>query len=50
VPVFTFDIIARKLGVAKDDLCFFSALSKDGTYEIWQRIEGLLKLDEESPP
>jgi GTP-binding protein len=44
------DIIARKLGVAKADLCFFSALSKDGTDEIWQRIEGLLKLDEGSPP
>jgi GTP-binding protein len=43
------DIIARKLGVAKDDLCFFSALSKDGTEEVWQRIEGLLRLDGGDP-
>jgi GTP-binding protein len=44
------DIIARKLGVTKADLCFFSALSKDGTDEIWQRIEGLLRLEEGAPP
>lgn len=36
------DIIARTLGVAKDDLCFFSALNKEGTEEIWKRIEVLL--------
>jgi GTP-binding protein len=36
------DVIARALGVVKDDLCFFSALSKDGTAEIWERIERLL--------
>jgi len=43
------DIIARKLGVAKVDLCFFSALSKDGTEEIWKRIEGLLGHDGGAP-
>ena len=43
------DIIAQKLGVTKDDLCFFSALSKDGTEDVWQRIEALLKLDDGSP-
>jgi GTP-binding protein len=43
------DIISRQLGVAKDDLCFFSALSKDGTEEIWQRIEGLLGLEDGTP-
>jgi GTP-binding protein len=37
------DVIARALGVVKDDLCFFSALSKDGTAEIWERIERLLE-------
>lgn len=39
------DVIARTLGVMKGDLCFFSALSKDGTEEIWQRIETLLEAD-----
>lgn len=36
------DIIARTLGVAKVDLCFFSALNKEGTEDIWKRIEALL--------
>ena len=36
------DVIARTLGVMKGDLCFFSALTKDGTEEIWKRIERLL--------
>ncbi len=37
------DVIARALGVAKGDLCFFSALSKEGTDEVWRRIEALLE-------
>ena len=36
------DIIARTLGVAKESLSFFSALSKDGRDAVWERIEGLL--------
>ena len=43
------DLIARTLGVAKHDLCFFSALSKDGTEEVWQRIEALLADESGSP-
>ncbi|HEY6874068.1 MAG TPA: ribosome biogenesis GTP-binding protein YihA/YsxC [Geobacteraceae bacterium] len=35
-------VIARTLDVAKDDLCFFSALSRDGKDEVWERIERLL--------
>lgn len=35
-------IISETLGVMKEDLCFFSALSKDGRDEVWQRIELLL--------
>lgn len=34
--------IARALDVMKDDLCFFSALSRDGKDEVWERIERLL--------
>ncbi len=37
------DVIARTLGVTKSEFCFFSALSKEGTDEIWQRIEALLE-------
>ncbi len=36
------DLIARALGVAKDELCFFSALSRDGKDDVWERIERLL--------
>ena len=32
-------VIAGALGVLKDDLCFFSALSRDGKDEVWERIE-----------
>jgi GTP-binding protein len=39
------DVIARTLGVVKDDLCFFSALSKEGITEIWKRIELLLEVN-----
>ncbi len=35
-------VIARTLDVTKDDLCFFSALSRDGKDEVWERIERLL--------
>jgi len=35
-------LIARTMGVPKDDLSFFSALSREGTEGIWSRIEILL--------
>ncbi|HTG83142.1 MAG TPA: ribosome biogenesis GTP-binding protein YihA/YsxC [Geobacteraceae bacterium] len=35
-------VIAGALGVLKEDLCFFSALSKEGKDEVWERIERLL--------
>ena len=35
-------IIAATLGVVKTDLCFFSALSREGTEQIWQKVELLL--------
>ncbi len=35
-------LIARTLGVSREELCFFSALSREGTEEIWERIEALL--------
>jgi len=34
--------IAKELGVKRDELCAFSALSRDGSEGIWQRIEALL--------
>lgn len=36
------DVIARTLGVAKESLSFFSALSKDGRDGVWERIEAFL--------
>ncbi len=35
-------LIARTLGVPKDDLSFFSALSREGRDGLWERIETLL--------
>lgn len=35
-------LIAQALGVLKEELCFFSALSRDGKDEVWERIERLL--------
>nr|WP_279342324.1 ribosome biogenesis GTP-binding protein YihA/YsxC [Geotalea sp. SG265] len=35
-------IIAQTLGVAPEDLNFFSALNKEGKDQIWQRIESAL--------
>lgn len=35
-------LIARTLGVSRGELCFFSALSREGTDEVWERIEVLL--------
>jgi len=34
--------IARELGLKRDELCSFSALSRDGSEGIWERIEKLL--------
>jgi hypothetical protein len=36
------------MGVPKDDLSFFSALSREGTEGIWGRIELLLASDHEA--
>jgi GTP-binding protein len=36
------EVIARTLGVVNKDLCFFSALKREGTEDVWQRIEALL--------
>jgi GTP-binding protein len=35
-------IIAKALGVSREEFCFFSALNREGKDEIWQRIETLL--------
>ncbi len=35
-------LIASSLGVAIDELTFFSTLSREGKDEIWQRVEALL--------
>ena len=34
--------IARSLGVTREEVTFFSALSREGTDELWARIEELL--------
>jgi len=38
-------IIAKTIGVEREELSFFSALSKEGTEELWGRIERLLTAD-----
>jgi GTP-binding protein len=38
-------LIAKELEVAKDELCCFSALSREGVEPIWARIEALLAAD-----
>jgi GTP-binding protein len=35
-------VIAQSLGVAREELTFFSTLSREGKDEIWRRIEGVL--------
>lgn len=35
-------VIAQELGVLKEELSFFSALSRDGKDAIWERVERLL--------
>lgn len=40
-------VIAQALGVMKEELSFFSALSRDGKDEIWERIERLLGGEEQ---
>lgn len=39
-------LIAKELEVAKDELCCFSALSREGVETIWGRIEDLLASSE----
>lgn len=41
--------IATELGVARGELCSFSALSREGSEGIWQRIEALLAPDTPAP-
>jgi GTP-binding protein len=41
--------IAGELGVARGEICSFSALSRDGSEGIWKRIEELLAPDAEAP-
>lgn len=40
-------IITRTLGLARDEMAFFSALSKEGRDEVWARIEALLAAGQE---
>ena len=35
-------IIASGLGVPKEEFCFFSALSREGIEQVWERIEQAL--------
>ncbi|TGU74901.1 YihA family ribosome biogenesis GTP-binding protein [Geomonas terrae] len=39
-------VIAEKLGVAKGELTFFSALNKEGRDAVWARIDALLAPDD----
>ena len=41
--------IGGELGVARGEICSFSALSRDGSEGIWKRIEELLAPDAEAP-
>lgn len=43
-------IIARAVGIVRDELCFFSALSKEGVETIWERVERLLAPEEGPQP
>ncbi|HBA87719.1 MAG TPA: YihA family ribosome biogenesis GTP-binding protein [Geobacter sp.] len=38
-------VITEKIGVKKGELCFFSALSKEGKDGVWARIDALLAAD-----
>ena len=38
-------VIAQALGVMKEDLSFFSALSREGKDAIWERVERLLAVE-----
>ena len=42
-------IITQGLGVIKEEISFFSALSKDGKDDIWERIERVLGEESERP-
>lgn len=39
-------MISRAVGIVREDLCFFSALSKEGVETIWERVERLLAAEE----
>ena len=41
--------IFLQFGVARYVICFFSALNKDVTEDIWERVEGQLGLEGEAP-
>ena len=40
--------ISCQLGVPTQELCFFSALSREGVDAVWQRLEALLRGDDRS--
>ncbi|WP_129124829.1 ribosome biogenesis GTP-binding protein YihA/YsxC [Geomonas oryzae] len=42
-------VIAEKLGVAKGELTFFSALNKEGRDAVWARIDALLAPEDAEP-
>jgi GTP-binding protein len=42
------EVIAGALGIAKDELLFFSALSREGGDHIWARIEALIASNDEA--
>ncbi|MRR35580.1 YihA family ribosome biogenesis GTP-binding protein [bacterium] len=40
-------VITRTLGLARDEMAFFSALSKEGRDDVWARIEAILAASRE---
>lgn len=42
-------VITRTLGLSRDEMAFFSALSKEGRDEVWGRIEAILAAGQEEP-
>lgn len=42
-------VIARTMGLSRDEMAFFSALSKEGRDEVWARIEAILAASRGEP-
>jgi len=40
-------VITRTLGLSRDEMAFFSALSREGRDEVWERIEAILASSQE---